>query len=312
MRRALRIHQWLVNRRASSSRALRRAQNDDVRAMREAVLARSLNPDAVEPHLLVASCFSRTAATGSRRTSSSGRSTSLRSALRRWRRSGRPRSTSRPVSDLPKALRHLEEAEKEAPDDPEILGRIAAVYSGADAPPGLPGEGRDVVGARSRAESPRRRRSVSDDDRAARLGRAVTGRAREDRRFAGRPHQVRARVRGRARALRPRAGSRAPRPQRGGRRGFREVMLLIGCRPCGPGPPIRSSTRRSRRSRISSARARRRGRFTSGVAARLASGDAAMTRHGVVAAALAACFVLAAGAVAQQSESRRIDTSRRS
>ena len=37
--------------------------------------------------------------------------------------------------DLPGALRNLEEAEQEAGDDPEVLARIAALYSGAGAPP---------------------------------------------------------------------------------------------------------------------------------------------------------------------------------
>ena len=37
--------------------------------------------------------------------------------------------------DLTGALRHLEEAEREAADDPEVLARIAALYSASDAPP---------------------------------------------------------------------------------------------------------------------------------------------------------------------------------
>ena len=37
--------------------------------------------------------------------------------------------------DLVGALRNLEEAEREAADDPEVLARIAALYSASDAPP---------------------------------------------------------------------------------------------------------------------------------------------------------------------------------
>jgi O-antigen ligase/tetratricopeptide (TPR) repeat protein len=136
VRRALRIHEWLAIARLELA-ALRRAQSDDVGAMKEAVLARSLNPDAVEPHLLVAELF-----LGDRRDrlAADELERAIDLAPKRFAPKAKVRAAEIYLAagqEVPKALRHLEEAETEAPDDPEILGRIAAVYSGPGAPPGL-------------------------------------------------------------------------------------------------------------------------------------------------------------------------------
>jgi O-antigen ligase/tetratricopeptide (TPR) repeat protein len=135
-RRALLIHPWLIVARVELS-ALLRAQGDGVGAMREAVLARSLNPDAVEPHLLVAELFLKD---GRDQLAAQELERAIDLAPKRVQPKAKVRAAEIYVAagqELTRALRHLEEAEKEAPDDPEVLGRIAAVYAAPGSPPGL-------------------------------------------------------------------------------------------------------------------------------------------------------------------------------
>jgi tetratricopeptide (TPR) repeat protein len=135
-RRTLRIHPWLSIARMELA-ALRRAQNDDAGAMREAVVARSLNADAVEPHLLVAEMFLRD---GRDQLAAQELERAIELAPKRVLPKAKVRAAEIYLAsgqEVARAMKHLEAAEREAPDDPEILSRVAAVYSAPSAPPSL-------------------------------------------------------------------------------------------------------------------------------------------------------------------------------
>jgi tetratricopeptide (TPR) repeat protein len=135
-RRALRIHPWLINARVELA-DLRRSQGDDDGAMHEAVAARALNPDAVEPHLLAGDLFLRQ---GRDRLAAEEFERAVEVSPKRVQPKAKVRAAEIYLAageDLPRALKNLEEAEREAGDDPEVLARIAAVYSGPGAPPEL-------------------------------------------------------------------------------------------------------------------------------------------------------------------------------
>lgn len=133
-RRVLRIHPWLINARVELA-CLRLKVEDDEAAMREARVARGLNPDAVEPRIVLGELFIR-----------QGRSDlavaeferAIELSPKRFQPFGKIRAAEIYAADhreLPKTLRYLEEAASEAAENPEMLASIASLYSAGGAPP---------------------------------------------------------------------------------------------------------------------------------------------------------------------------------
>ena len=228
--RALRIHPWLINARVELA-WLHLKRNDDEAAMLEARVARSLNPDAVEPHLLVGELFLRQ---GRTELGADEFDRAVELSPKRVQPFAKVRAAEVRMSegrDLVGALRNLEEAEREAADDPEVLARIAALYSASDAPPEFHAKAARMwnrvlalnpVDVRARffvAIAPLLASEPSPEERRADL---VDSR---------RNHQVGSRVRAGAREVLPGAGARATRRQQEAARGYREVMMLTAVAP---------------------------------------------------------------------------------
>jgi tetratricopeptide (TPR) repeat protein len=139
----LAVHPWLINARVKLAE-IRLAQGQDEVAMREARMARSLNGDAPEPHVLMGELFARQ---GRTELAVGAFERAIDLTPDRWN----PRAKIRAAevlfaaqSDLPRVLRHLGEAEREAESDADLVARIAAVYSARGAPPEFLAKGRSL------------------------------------------------------------------------------------------------------------------------------------------------------------------------
>jgi tetratricopeptide (TPR) repeat protein len=111
-----------------------RAGRDEA-SMREARVARSLNPDAVEPHLVLGDLFLRQ---GRRELATMEYERAIELSPGRVQPVAKIRAAESYLvegRELARALRHLEEAQLEGSSNAEILALVASLYSRPGAPP---------------------------------------------------------------------------------------------------------------------------------------------------------------------------------
>jgi O-antigen ligase/tetratricopeptide (TPR) repeat protein len=138
-RRVLRLHPWLVNPHVElASLALK--QGRDEASMKDARAARALNPDTVEPHWLIGELFLRQ---GRGDLAAAAFERAIEASPGRFQPYVKIRAAEAylGIKDAPRALRSLDEAERESAADAPLLARIASLYSLPGNPPELQAKG---------------------------------------------------------------------------------------------------------------------------------------------------------------------------